>query len=87
MLDELRSEKEHTYTWLMNSDTIFKKAGEDKYLMENGPAKLEVFTLYPEKKSVSSKETNVRAIMTTQEPDKYRETKMKTMVIENREKY
>ncbi|ADO83901.1 DUF4962 domain-containing protein [Ilyobacter polytropus] len=86
MLDELRSEKEHTYTWLMNSDTIFKKAGEDKYLMENGPAKLEVFTLYPEKKSVSSKETNVRAIMTTQEPDKYRETKMKTMVIENREK-
>jgi hypothetical protein len=86
MLDELKSEQEHTYSWLMNSDTVFKPAGEDKYLIENGPSKLEVFTIYPENKSVVSKETNVRAIMTTQEPDKYRETKMKTMVIENTEK-
>ena len=83
MLDELKSENEHTYSWRMNSDTVFKPAGKDKYIIENGPAKLEVFTLYPENRSVSSKETNVRAIMTTQEPDKYRETKMKTMVIEN----
>ena len=86
MLDELKSENEHTYSWRMNSDTVFKPAGKDKYIIENGPAKLEVFTLYPENKSVYSKETNVRAIMTTQEPDKYRETKMKTMVIENIEK-
>lgn len=86
MLDELKSTDEHTYSWLMNSDTVFNTVAEDKHLIENGPSKLEVFTLFPENKTVISKETNVRAIMTTQEPDKFRETKMKTMVIENTEK-
>lgn len=86
MIDDLDSTKEHTYSWLMNSDTVFTTVEEDRHLIENGPAKLEIVTLYPKNKEVTSKETNVRAIMTTQEPDKFRETKMKTMVIENTEK-
>ena len=82
MIDDLQSNKEHTYSWLMNADTTAKEV-EGKLVVEAGPAKLELFSLEPATKTINNKETVVRAVMTTQEPDKFRETKMKTIIIEN----
>ena len=83
MIDDLRSEKEHTYSWLMNADTAARQVDERKLVVENGPAELELYPLEPAARRISNKDTVVRAVMTTQEPDKFRETKMKTVVIEN----
>ncbi|SHH67062.1 DUF4962 domain-containing protein [Clostridium grantii] len=86
ILDELMSDLEHTYTWNMHSDTFPNKIKDNVFEYENGPAKMRLYSIESDECSYNFKNTNVRAVMTTQEPDKFRETRMKTMVIENKVK-
>lgn len=85
IVDELESLKPHIYTWLLHSDTPAQKIGKNVYQILNGPGKLEIYTVAPKKVNVYNKETYVKAIMTTQEPDKFREQRMKTLCIENQQ--
>lgn len=85
ILDELKSSKEHIYTWLMHSD-VYPTVDKHTFIYENGPARLMLYSVTPGDVDYDLKENNVRAVMTTQEPDKYRETKMKTLHISNRHK-
>lgn len=85
MIDKLDSSKEHTYTWTMHADN-YPEIEKNKLVIENGPATLEIFTCLPENKKIDLSNTYVKAVMTTQEPDKYRETNMKTISISNLEK-
>jgi Domain of unknown function (DUF4962)/Heparinase II/III-like protein len=81
MLDELRSDLPHRYEWHMHADTTPIKLSDTVFDYENGLAKLELMHLFPKVQKIKHLETNVRAVMTTQEPDNYRETKMKTVQI------
>lgn len=85
VLDDLQSELEHTYTWILHSD-VHPAVEGNRFLYENGPAQMVVYNLSPMETECKLIENNVRAIMTTQEPDKYRETKMKTLHLSNRTK-
>jgi hypothetical protein len=85
LLDELKSDIEHTYTWIMHSD-VYPLVRGNKFFYENGPSKMSVFNLSPMETTYKLLENNVKAVMTTQEPDKCREAKMKTLHIENKEK-
>ncbi len=86
MLDELASTVPHTYTWHLHTDSIptSPKTGEFNY--ENGLAKMRMTNVFPEQAKYIQDETYVKAVMTTQEPDNYRETFMKTLKIENSDK-
>lgn len=84
MLDELSSDIEHTYTWIMHSDTKPNIMENRVFGYENGSAKMNLYSIMPNEYNYNLKDTNVRAIMTTQEPDKFRETRMKTINIENK---
>ncbi|GAA0178885.1 hypothetical protein SH2C18_18590 [Clostridium sediminicola] len=84
MLDELVSDLDHTYTWTMHADTIPNEIEDRVFEYENGPAKMSLYSIQPSECNYKFKNTDVRAIMTTQEPDKFRETKMKTINIENK---
>jgi hypothetical protein len=86
MIDELESNLDHTYTWTMHADTKPNVNDNRVFEYENGPAKMNLYSIMPEKINWNLKNTNVRAIMTTQEPDKFRETNMKTINIENETK-
>lgn len=85
MFDELDSDTEHTYTWIMHADTKPNVTNHDvlTFEYENGPAKMNLYSIRPENVNFTFKHTDVRAIMTTQEPDQFREAKMKTINIEN----
>lgn len=86
ILDELASELDHTYTWTMHADSYPNDMNNRVFEYENGPAKMRLYSIMPNECNFKLKETNVRAIMTTQEPDKFREAKMKTITIENKSK-
>lgn len=82
VMDTLKSEDNHRYSWLLHSDNhSFEK--NEKLVMENGSGTLDIANILPRKKDISRYETYVKAVMTTQEPDKFRETNMKTLSISN----
>ncbi|WP_058485794.1 DUF4962 domain-containing protein [Defluviitalea phaphyphila] len=85
ILDELESEKEHTYTWVMNAD-VYPIVKDNKFIYEDGPAQMVLYNLSPIETEYDLSENVVRAIMTTQEPDKFTETRMKTLHISNKNK-
>lgn len=82
ILDELESNKEHEYTWIMHSD-VFPEVCENEFLYENGPAQLKIYNVSPIETDYRLLENNIKAVMTTQEPDKFTENKMKTLHIFN----
>lgn len=84
ILDELKSDLKHKYTWIMHAD-VFPTVGEKEFLYENGPAQMKLHDVSPIDTEYKLLENNVRAVMTTQEPDKFRETKMKAIHISNRD--
>ncbi len=86
MLDELASTKPHTYTWHLHTDSIPTVTDTGVFNYENGMAKMKLTNVYPSNANYIQDETYVKAVMTTQEPDNYRETFMKTLKIENAEK-
>ncbi len=83
--DELASELPHSYTWVMHADTGPEVLQQEKtggligLHYDNGPGSMDVYQWANQPVSIQLLENNIRSIMTTQEPDHYRETKMKTV--------
>ncbi len=85
LLDELSSRDEHIYTWQMFSD-YYPDFMKDHYRYRIGKADVALYH-YSDAPTVSDlKENTVRAVMTTQEPDKFTENHMKGLCISNRDK-
>lgn len=82
IIDELSSDIPHIYSWLHHSDTKGEIRG-NKVEILNGEAEIDIYSLVPENNGKSIYNTYIKAIMTTQEPDKYRELNMSTLKISN----
>ena len=80
VIDELDSTDEHNYSWNIHTDYKGSKE-KDRVVFNNLYSKMEVLPLLPIEKNINFKETYVKAIMTTQEPDKAREITMSTTEI------
>ena len=85
IIDSLKSSEKHNYSWLLHTDNncLLK---ENKMTMENGSGTLDIYGINSEETEVKQYSTYVRAVMTTQEPDKFRETNMRTLDVSNKEK-
>lgn len=83
IMDRIESAKEHTYGFTLHSDVYPEEVDHKVFEYKNGPAKMRLYSIEPEPAAVKTKTTSVKAIMTTQEPDKFRETHMRTLMIEN----
>ena len=84
MLDEIDSEVPHTYTWQMYSDVQPLEYGEGfRYRID--AALLDLYVFSDVATATSHTEQVIRAVMTTQEPDKYTENRMQGLRIENTE--
>ncbi len=82
ILDELRSSIPHKYSFIMHADTYPIEIEKGVFNYHNGLAQMNLYNISKED-GVHYQDTNVKAIMTTQEPDNYREQKMKSIYIEN----
>ncbi len=85
MVDKLNSDLAHNYKNIIHTDTVAKKVEDNVYEYKNGLGKLDLFTL-TDNTNIDFGMDYVKAVMTTQEPDNYRETFMKTIEIQNSEK-
>ncbi|WP_371396676.1 DUF4962 domain-containing protein [Fretibacter rubidus] len=83
MLDELESELEHIYTWRIHGEKYAKQVNEIEFEILNGSGALNIFPIFPEKRTTSINETLVEEIMTPQRPDDIRRISLKTLLIEN----
>lgn len=82
LLDEIASHIPHTYTWQMHADLHpVEHAGGFRYRIDDALMDLYVFS--DAATSVSHTERVVRAVMTTQEPDKYTENRMQGLCLQN----
>ncbi len=91
LLDDLRSEEPHKYTFAMHADVFPNKHNGENgqgsiYKYENGLALMDLHSIADRAVEDELYTNTVRAVMTTQEPDKFRETNMKTLHITNTEK-
>ncbi|MDC7232504.1 MAG: DUF4962 domain-containing protein [Spirochaetales bacterium] len=80
--DELDSDLAHTYTWQMYSD-LFPEVRNDQFFYSLNNARLSLYSFSDKEVSYDMKENTVRAVMTTQEPDKFTENHMKGLCISN----
>lgn len=84
VFDRLAARQAHRYEWNLQAASAPVIEGRHvRYL--NGLAGMDLWSLEPQAQQISSKITTVRAIYTTQEPDKFHEAVMNTLVIENTE--
>lgn len=86
VIDELKSELAHTYTWRMHSEQFAVNTGEDCYQVVDGKGVLDIHTIHPQNTVKSIDETIVEEIMTPQRPDDKRRISLKTLKVENSEK-
>lgn len=85
IIDQLESTDEHTYTQHFHTDNWpTQKANTFNY--QNRLVKYSLTSVSDVETKTSLTPTDVRAVMTTQEPDKFRETNMKTLNIATSEK-
>ncbi len=82
LLDELASDRKREFTFLYHGDA-FPTIEKDYLKYELGLSCMRLYDLTSTATSMTFKENKVRAVMTTQEPDNYRETKMKTVHQQN----
>lgn len=83
MIDELESELEHTYTYHLHTETEAVETQKLSFSYENGPGKMDVHFNASHALSHETGHTYVKAIMTTQEPDVFREVNMDTLYLTN----
>jgi hypothetical protein len=83
LLDELESDSEHTYTWHIHSEKYAKKIGNEQFEILNGGGLLNIFTVFPEHRTINIQETLIEEVMTPQRPDDIRRISLKTLAIEN----
>ena len=87
MLDELKSQLEHTYTWRMHGEQYAEHLeASNSYKLKNGQGALNIYPIGPLNMTCRTEETLVREIMTPQRPNDIRELKLKTLCIENSHK-
>ena len=84
LIDEMNSELPHQYTFGMHAD-VFPTKDAEQYRYRNGLSSMDLYCITDKVVTDKMYENNVRAVMTTQEPDKFRETKMKTLHVTNDE--
>ncbi|OON91424.1 MAG: hypothetical protein ATN33_01220 [Epulopiscium sp. Nele67-Bin001] len=89
MIDELDSNNRHTYTFHLHTETPGTRLEDDIYYgiyeYKNGPGKMKVYTSITNDNVIETetKQTYVKAIMSAQEPDKFRDINMETLCLEN----
>ncbi len=86
MLDELKSDDAHTYTWRLHGSRFANSDKQSFYSIVNGRGALDIHTVFPSAKKVRTEETVVQEIMTPQRPDDIRTIKLKTLCLENEDK-
>ncbi|MEO1286288.1 MAG: hypothetical protein AAFV93_00865, partial [Chloroflexota bacterium] len=80
MFDELRSDLNHDYTWLLHSD-VFPCHDDNVFRYLNGTASMQIHSVFPENVTANMEENVVRAVMTSQEPDNFCQTNLKTLAL------
>ncbi|MDC7225003.1 MAG: DUF4962 domain-containing protein, partial [Spirochaetales bacterium] len=83
LIDELDSSDEHIYTWQMYSDVFPQVDGTLASYDVNGK-KMELYSFADKETEVNTHTNTVRAVMTTQEPDKFTETNMRGLCVSNK---
>ncbi len=83
ILDELKSDLEHTYTWRMHSEKQAKKLSENHFEIQDGRGALNVFAMFPVDTVDEVTETLIEEIMTPQRPNDIRRISLQTLKIEN----
>ncbi len=85
-VDELGSELDHEYKYHLHTETLSEDDGNFHFSYENGPGGMQFFVNSTEELAYDKTFTYVKAIMTTQEPDVFREVNMNTLNIWNKTK-
>jgi hypothetical protein len=80
IFDELLSELDHTYIWLLHSD-VFPTRDENGFFYQNGPAMMRIHPVFPDAFTAAMEENVVRSIMTSQEPGNFCQTQLKTLAL------
>ena len=80
IFDELLSELDHTYTWLLHSD-VFPTREDNGFFYQNGPAAMWIYSVFPDDFTATMEDNVVRAVMTSQEPDNFCQTNLKTLAL------
>jgi len=80
IFDELLSELDHTYTWLLHSD-VFPTKDDKAFFYQNGPATMRIHPVFPDDFTATMEDNVVRAVMTSQEPDNFCQTNLKTLAL------
>ncbi|WP_058484931.1 DUF4962 domain-containing protein [Defluviitalea phaphyphila] len=84
LLDELKSDMEHKYTWRLHGEQFAKKQKSDNsFVIKNGTGALSIYPVFPENAKYNVERTVINEIMTPQRPDDIREIILKTLCIEN----
>ncbi|MFI3231338.1 MAG: heparinase II/III family protein [bacterium] len=88
MIDELESTDEHTYTYHLHTEVEAENLDTNKnaYVYPNGPGQMKAYFNSDEEVAFDKGNTYVKAIMTTQEPDVFREVNMETLYMTNSKK-
>ncbi len=86
MVDELASTKEHSYKYHLHTETKATDDGNYNFTYKNGPGMMKMAMVSTEDLTFDHSFTYVKAIMTTQEPDKFREVNMNTLNVSNKNK-
>lgn len=82
IMDELDSQAPHTYTFIMYGD-IYPSINDQVFTYQYDNSICTLHNVSPVSTKHEFVDNNVRAVMTTQEPDKFRETQMKGLYISN----
>ncbi len=85
-IDELGSDLEHEYKYHLHTETLPTDDGNFSFTYENGPGQMKFVMNSTEELAFEHSYTYVKAIMTTQEPDVFREVNMNTLNVTNKAK-
>lgn len=80
IFDELLSELDHSYTWLLHSD-VFPTRDDNGFFYQNGPATMRIYPVFPDAFTATTEDNVVQAVMTSQEPDNFCQTNLKTLAL------
>ncbi|MBA5851599.1 DUF4962 domain-containing protein [Clostridium sp. cel8] len=87
MLDQLKSDIEHKYTWRLHSEQFAEDEKDtNSFIIKNGSGSLNIYPILPKNAKYNVDQTVIHEIMTPQRPDDIREIKLKTLCIENKDK-
>lgn len=86
MIDELGSNLEHTYTYHLHTEVPAVETSENRFEFANGPGQMTVHMNAGSEMEHHTGHTYVKAIMTSQEPDIFREVNMDTLFVSNTKK-